>query len=139
MIEKKLLNTITVTLRWTDMDAYGHLGNSRFFDFMTDARVDVSTFAIMDDLSKQYVIVDAQCSYKNACYYPGKLIVEQYLDEIRNSSFTLSYIFKMKDAPDVICAEGRVVMVCFDANLKRAVRVPNEIRELLAGSSCAAA
>ena len=131
MSEQKLLNSIVITLRWTDMDAYGHLGNSRFFDFMTDARVDVSTLAIMDDLSKQYVIVDAQCSYKNPCYYPGNLVVEQYIEEIRNSSFTLSYLFKMQDEPKVICAAGRAVMVCYDANLKKAVRVPDSIRRLL--------
>lgn len=131
MIEKKLLNTIIVTLRWTDMDAYAHLGNSRFFDFMTDARVALSSFSIMNDLSKQYVIVDAQCSYKKACYYPGNLIVTQYLEEIKNSSFTLSYTFAMEDQSHIICATGRVVMVCYDANLQKAVRVPDDIRKLL--------
>jgi len=132
MSERKLLNTITITLRWTDMDAYGHLGNSRFFDFMTDARVDAfHELDIMKDLSKQYVIVDAQCSYKKSCYYPGNIIVTQYAEKVGNSSFTLFYTFAMQKQPEIICAEGRAVMVCYDARLQTAVRVPDEIRKLL--------
>jgi acyl-CoA thioester hydrolase len=133
MSEKKLLNSVLITLRWTDMDAYSHLGNSRFFDFMTDARVDAfKELDIIKDLSKQYVIVDAQCSFKTPAYYPGKIRVQQYCEKVGNSSFTLSYIFSMENEPDVICAEGRAVMVCFDAKLKTAVRIPEALRALLA-------
>ena len=132
MTDKKFLNAITITLRWTDMDAYGHLGNSRFFDFMTDARVAVTELNILDDLSKQYVIVDAQCSFKKPCYYPGTLLVKQYVEKIGNSSLTLSYTFAMEDAPEVICAHGRAVMVHVDANLETAVRIPEKVRALLA-------
>ena len=131
MSEKKLLNTTVITLRWTDMDAYEHLGNSRFFDFMTDARVAVAELNILDDLSKQYLIVDAQCSFKKPCYYPGNLLVNQYIEKIGNSSLILSYTFAMEDAAEVICAEGRAVMVHVDANLETAVRIPENGRALL--------
>ena len=37
--------TVAVPLRWSDMDAYGHVNNVRFFDFVAEARVHMSSEA----------------------------------------------------------------------------------------------
>lgn len=34
-----------LTVRWTDLDAYGHVNNVRFFDFVAEARVQMSSLA----------------------------------------------------------------------------------------------
>jgi acyl-CoA thioester hydrolase len=111
-----------------DLDAYGHVGNSRFFDFMTDARVAAfSDNNFLSDLSLQYVVAETQCTYKKPLYYPGNVIVQQYCEHVGSRSFTLSYTFAMEDEPGVICAAGKVVMVCYDASKQKAVSLPQEI------------
>lgn len=131
MSQKKLINSLPITLRWLDLDAYGHVGNSRIYDFMTDARVAaLGEEMVLSDLQQQFVIVESGCKFKASLYYPGTVIVKQYSEKVGNSSFTLSYEFTMENNPELICAEGFVVMVCYDAKLKQAVRVPDLIRNL---------
>ena len=38
-------HTAPLTVRWTDLDAYGHVNNVRFFDFVAEARVQMSSLA----------------------------------------------------------------------------------------------
>ena len=132
MNQPKLLNTLTIRLRWMDLDAYGHVGNSRFFDFMTDARVDLlGEKNVLTDLSLQYVVVDAQCTFKKPLFYPGNLILKQYCESISSRSFTLLYEFFMEKEPDVLCAQGRLVMVSYDAKQAKAVTLNDEVKSLL--------
>jgi acyl-CoA thioester hydrolase len=132
MSQPKLLNTLVIPLRWMDLDAYGHVGNSRFFDFMTDARVDLmGAENVFADLSVQYVVVDAQCSFKKSTHYPGNLTLKQFCENIGNRSFTLLYQFTMEDQPETICAEGRLVMVCYDAKEDKAIALPEAVKKLL--------
>lgn len=131
MTNLKLLNTLTIDLRWQDMDAYGHVGNARYYDFMTDARVALmGADEILTDRSIQYVIAESGCTYKRPLQYPGKVLLKQYLQRLGNSSFTLHYEFLMADKPEEICAESFCVMVCFDANIKQAVRLTKAVRQL---------
>lgn len=132
MSQKKLLNSISITLRWLDLDAYGHVGNSRIYDFMTDARIAIlGEEIVLSDLQQQFVVVESGCKFKAPLHYPGIVIVRQYCTKIGNSSFSLSYEFTTDKNPELVCAEGFAVMVCYNAKLKQAVRVPKLVRELL--------
>ena len=132
MSHLKLLNTLVIPLRWMDLDAYGHVGNSRFFDFMTDARVDLmGAEHVFADLNIQYVVVDAQCSFKKPTHYPGNLIVKQFCETIGNTSFTLLYHFAMEGDPETICVQGRLVMVCYNAKENKATCLPELVRNIL--------
>lgn len=129
---KKLLNKIIIPLRWMDLDAYGHVGNSRYFDFMTDARVAfLKELGVMNDLSKQFLVVDAQCTFLAQTFYPGDLVLEQYCEKVGNSSFTLSYLFYMKDTPETLCAKGALVMVSYDATARKSTPLEDRIRQSL--------
>jgi acyl-CoA thioester hydrolase len=133
MTALKHLNTLTVALRWLDLDAYGHVGNSRYYDLMTDARVALlGAEAVLTDRTKQYVVAESGCRFLQPLHYPGKVIVKQFCKKLGNSSFTLGYEFSMESDPETLCAEGFVVIVSYDAKLKKAVRVPEVIRSLLA-------
>ena len=128
---KKLINTLVIPLRWMDLDAYGHVGNARFFDFMTDVRVDAYSKAGSFNLDKHYVVAEAQCSFKQPLLYPGNLILKQYCERVGKSSFTLYYEFFIEGKEKVVCAQGKLIIVCFDPKLKKAVRLPEALREFL--------
>ena len=128
--EKTLLHSLTISLRWLDIDPYGHVGNARYYDFMDDARISGFARDILDDLSLQYVVAKSDCEYKKPLLYPNDVVVKLYLERMGNSSFTLCYDFFTADDPDTLCARGHTVMVCYDTKLKTAVRVPESVREL---------
>jgi acyl-CoA thioester hydrolase len=115
-----------------DLDAYGHMGNARYYDLMTDARIAAfSAEEIMTDLSKQYVVVESGCTFKKPLFYPGQISIKVYCSKIGNSSFTLCYEFFMANEPSICCAEGHTVMVCYDASSKKTVSLPDLVRHLL--------
>lgn len=129
MSDITLLNELTIPLRWMDMDAYAHVGNARYYDFMTDARVDLfEKEKTLDDLTIQYVVVESGCTFKHPIVYPGNIVLKQYCLKIGKSSFTLAYEFYSTKDKNKICAEGHVIMACYNAKLKKAVRIPEEIR-----------
>ncbi len=35
---RKLINQIKIPIRWVDLDAYAHVNNARYFDYMSEAR-----------------------------------------------------------------------------------------------------
>jgi acyl-CoA thioester hydrolase len=132
MLNKKYLNTLILPLRWTDMDAYGHVGNARYYDFMTDARVDAfGQKDFVTNLDLQFVVVESHCAYKVPCTYPGNLLIKQYCEYVKNSSCKLVYEFFMENKPDVLCAEGWAAMVFYNAKTKAASRIPEAMRKSL--------
>lgn len=131
-MSKNLINICTYDLRWIDMDAYAHVGNSRYYDFMTDARVAaLGENLVLSDLQHQYVVAESGCKFKKPIQYPGKIVIKQYCGKIGKSSFHLEYEFSMQDNPDALCAEGYVVMVCYDSNKKSPTKLPDEVITLL--------
>lgn len=128
---KKLINTLTIPIRWMDLDAYGHVGNARLFDFMTDARVDAYAQAEGFNLDIHYVVAEAQCAFKQPTFYPGELILKQYCEKVGRSSFTLGYEFFSANNLEQLSAIGQLTMVCFDPKLKRAIALPDNLREFL--------
>ncbi len=124
-MEKKLLSTTSINIRWVDLDAYNHVNNAKYYDFMTECRS--NTFWELKD-ECGFIVLENSCKYKKPIAYPNQLKIEQYIYNISNSSFELSYIFK--DEADLICAEGNAKMICFDLNKNRPIRIPEKVKSL---------
>ena len=85
---------------------------------MTDARVDTYIKVGDFNLDLHYVVAEAQCSFKQPIFYPNELIIKQFCEKVGRSSFTLFYEFFVKNDLENICAEGRLIMVCFRSKIK---------------------
>ncbi|BBH54340.1 acyl-CoA thioesterase [Fluviispira sanaruensis] len=124
-----ILNTLEIVIRWVDLDPYNHLNNSKYFDFMTEARA--KYFWEYSLTNKTHLILhDCHISFKKPYRYPNSLILEQYLEKIDGASFDLFYVFKSKLSND-IHAEAKIKMVTYDAEKNRVCRVPKELISLL--------
>ena len=126
-----LLTTSEIAIRWTDLDAYGHVNNSVFFDFMTEARAELLKDLLnMKDLC-QFVTAHVECDYKAPYHYPDTLILKQYCEQIGSVKFNLKYEFYSKSNPGVLHAESEALMVAYSPVTKKPVRLPKEILALL--------
>ena len=133
--EKHLINTIHIPIRWEDLDAYNHVGNQRYFSYMTEARAQVLKLYTGSLKKHLYILVDTRCNFKTSFTYPGNVVLHQYLIAFGNASFELAYIFEEKDTPGKVYAEGYAKMVCVDAATQKPVRVPDDLREYLGAPS----
>lgn len=127
----KLLNIYKTSIRWTDLDAYGHLNNAVFFNFMTEARAESLRDIIKTEGQLQLIVIHVECDYKVPYFYPENLILKQYCESVGNSSFVLKYEFYSESKPDVLHAHGNVKMVAYDPISKRPTRIPKAMMELL--------
>lgn len=125
-MEKKLLSKHVLNIRWVDIDAYNHLNNAKFYDFMTECRaIDFS------EVSNEcgFIVLENSCKYKKPVNYPAKIQIEHSVQNISTSSFELTYNFI--DETGSCCAEGFAKMVCFDLSKNRPVRIPEKVKMLL--------
>lgn len=123
MTEKKLLSKNEFLVRWVDLDAYNHLNNARYYDFMTEARCK-DFFQFKDECA--FIVAENSCKFKMSVSYPAKLIIEQYVQNISIASFELIYIFKLENSERIV-AEGFTKMFCLDFVRKKPIKIPSNL------------
>jgi acyl-CoA thioester hydrolase len=126
----KLLSTYKIAIRWVDMDAYHHVNNARYFDYMAEARA--SYFAeILENKDTQYVLVHVSCDFKKPLVYPKNIIIKQYFAEISRTTFTFYYTFHDENEESTLYAIGKGILVSIDAKTGRPIPVPDVIKTLI--------
>jgi acyl-CoA thioester hydrolase len=129
------------TLRWSDLDAYGHVNNSRFLTLYEEARValmfaggrawGVGSFADGVVIRRHEVDylrpVDYALGRASAEAAPT-VRIELWISDIRAASFTVDY--ELYDG-DVLASRARSVLVPFDLAVQRPRRISPEERAFL--------
>jgi acyl-CoA thioester hydrolase len=75
--------------------------------------------------------VHASCDYKGRARFDDLLHVHARIGHIGNTSFTFGFAAYKQPSEDLI-AMGKIVAVAVDAETKKPVRVPDELREAVA-------
>ncbi|HOQ52980.1 MAG TPA: thioesterase family protein [Micropruina sp.] len=124
-----------LTVRWTDLDAYGHVNNVRFFDFVAEARVHMSSEAdeagnrmsAAAEAGHLWMVVRqdldylAQLDHRLEPYETRVAVVD-----IGRTSMTL--VAEVTDPRHgTVFARARTVIVCGD-RAGRPIAVPDELR-----------
>ena len=124
--------TYDCPVRWSDMDAYGHINNVRFLTYYEEARVALMFTGARDagvtSLEAGIVISRHEVDYLRPVDYGTPVRIEMWIEEIRPSRFTVSYeLF----AGDVLASRARSVCVPFDLSAQRPRRLADAEREYL--------
>lgn len=129
------------TLRWSDLDAYGHVNNARFLTLYEEARValmfsggrawGVSSFADGVVIRRHEVDYLRPVDYAmgRATAEEAPMVrIEMWIPEIRVSSFTVAY--ELFDG-EVLASRARSVLVPFDLEQQRPRRITDAERAFL--------
>ncbi|MCT2281745.1 acyl-CoA thioesterase [Micromonospora chalcea] len=128
-------------LRWSDLDAYGHVNNARFLTLYEEARVammfaggrawGVGSFADGVVIRRHEVDylrpVDYALGRASAEAAPT-VRIELWVDQIRNASFSVAY--ELYDG-DTLASTARSVLVPFDLAAQRPRRISADERAFL--------
>lgn len=117
--------TTELSVRWGDMDAAGHVNNSRFFTYFEEARVEWMN-EHLDDLQTEGtipVLAHASCSFERPVAHPATLTVEVYAESPGETSVTTHYRAHLADSEEQV-AYGTAVLVWVDAQTGTPVSVP---------------
>lgn len=123
------------SLRWSDMDAFGHVNNTTFFTYLEEARVDLlfvhaGEAIARERLSSGIVVARHEIDYKAPLVFrPEPVPIDVWVSRLGNSSFEIRY--EILDDGGLVYAEAATVLVPFDVAAGRPRRVSDEERAAL--------
>lgn len=130
---KIYLSTVDVPIRWSDMDAFGHVNNSVFFTYIEQARIEWWKQQKLPhfDAQKTFpVIVHTSCTYLKPIIYPEMIAIKIYVGSVGKSSYENFYEIYSKDDPTTLYAEASAKIVWIDKHTGRPTAIPNYITQL---------
>ncbi|MFZ6724642.1 acyl-CoA thioesterase [Undibacterium sp. MH2W] len=132
--DKKLVYTVTIPIRWGDMDALGHVNNTVYFQYMEQARIEWLSMmgCLPDENGHGPVIINAHCTFKKPLKYPGQVEVCTYISTPGRTSFET--IQEMRSVGDgySLYAEGGAKVVWVDPSTEKSVPLPDAIKQKFA-------
>jgi acyl-CoA thioester hydrolase len=126
----------TVTTRWRDDDAYGHLNNATYyelFDTAVNAHLYEATGLDIRALPQIGIVAETSCRYFRELGFPEPIEVGLVADKVGRSSVV--YRIGLFQGPtDEAAAEGRFVHVYVDNTdpARPVTPIPDEIRHAVA-------
>ncbi len=126
---------IKFPLHWGEMDAFGHVNNTRYFTWFESARIRTfEKIGVVTDkpLRVGPILATTQCDFLRPIAYPADICVGCRVSKMGNTSMTMEYEVRTEDA-DHPSATGSSVIVLIDYETGAKVPIPNDIREKVSG------
>jgi acyl-CoA thioester hydrolase len=126
--DASLLYRSLYTMRWSDMDAFGHVNNAMYFTYFEQARVDW-----LDSINVQHglVLANISCTFIQPLKYPAELEVTLHAGPPGRSSLDTYYEVYDKAGAGVLCAIAHGTIVWYDHATGQSREIPGEVRERL--------
>ena len=87
--------TYDAAVRWSDLDAYGHVNNARFLTLYEEARVAMFFVGArahgLGSFEEGIVISRHEIDYLRPVDYGHPVRIEMWISELRSASFTVAY------------------------------------------------
>lgn len=131
--EYKLL--VPITVRWGDMDAYGHVNNAMYSRYFETARMkffeSVCIFDYKEGERHAPAIVSATINFRQQVHYPAELEAAIRCIKVGTKSFTLEHRL-FRAGTDEVVADGTTVIAWVDYAVGKAVELPAPLKAVLA-------
>ncbi len=126
---------IEFPLHWGEMDALGHVNNTRYFAWFESARIRTfERIGVLADKPSSIgpILATTRCDFREAIRYPATVSVGCRVSEIGRTSMHMDYEVRVAGSERVF-ATGSSVIVLIDYATGEKVPVPPEIRAKIAG------
>jgi acyl-CoA thioester hydrolase len=126
-------NWRTVTTRWADNDAYGHVNNTVYYEWFDSAvnawmvEQDMLDIAAGDPIA---LVAETSCSYFSSLAFPDSVDIGLAVSQLGTSSIRYSIAIFGQGA-DSAAAAGEFVHVVVDRSSRRPAPIPSSWREKL--------
>ncbi|MFP1627066.1 acyl-CoA thioesterase [Streptomyces sp. 5K101] len=137
-------------LRWSDMDAFGHVNNVVFLRYLEEARIDFMFRLAPGDGSPSFsggsVVARHEIDYVRPLVHRHEpVVIESWVTRIAAASLTIAYEVKEADDPAQVYVRASTVVVPYNLAEGRPRRISAEEKSFLqkylddgAGSGAAA-
>ncbi len=122
---------IDIPIRFSDLDAYGHVNNAVYLTYFEIGRSGYWREAIGWDQSKTGVILGrSEINYLKPLTLNDKISCYVRTTRIGNSSFDMMHVL-VKHTPqgEEVCTTGKTVCISYDYHAAKSVQIPREERQ----------
>lgn len=127
------VSTLTMALRWGDMDAYGHANNTVYFRFFEEARIvwlrSLELGAPEEPTGP--VIIKTSATFLKELSHPATVVVKTFADKAGNTSLDTYHLLEDAETGEIY-AEGYAKIVWFDRKTRKSAPLPDTLRALAA-------
>jgi acyl-CoA thioester hydrolase len=122
---------VLVHRRFTDLDPLGHVNNVAYFDYLQEARIGLlNDVGLVQSRTFAQVVVKQELTHLKPLLWSSQpLIVETWIEGVRNSSYTVRY--RIIDESGEIAAEAATVCAVVDPATTKPIRMNSELRAVL--------
>ena len=122
-----------ITIRFSDIDAVGHVNNATYLTYFEEARLKYWREAIEWDISKSGVIVGrSEVNYLKPITLRDEIFCYVRTTRIGNSSFDIMHVLvKLTEHGEEICTTGKTVCISYDYRANKSVSIPHAERTRL--------
>lgn len=133
-VRGRLISTLEIEVRSTDLDALGHVNNARYVEYLEWGRFEwVRENGIPIDLFGRdrltTVLVNVNVNFRHEACLGDRLRVHTWLAELGRRSFRFGQEVVREDGVRV--ADAVVTSVMFDTTTRASVAIPDDLRVLL--------
>lgn len=121
-----------IPVLWGDMDAFGHVNNTRFIRWFETARiahfdrVGISTAAAVGVAP---ILAHVSCDFIAPVDFPAEVLVGARTSRIGTTSFRHEYLVARAESPDRPVARGEGVIVMYDYDNATKAPIPDDLIE----------
>lgn len=128
-------HTYPIQLRFSDVDALGHVNNSVYFSLYDLAKTAYMQAIRPSEEALDYrhtsmVVANLNANFFAPVYFSDRLAIQTAAVHLGNKSFVLLQRAICEDTGEVKC-ECRTVMVAFDVDSQQAIPIPAEWKEAI--------
>ena len=126
--------SVEIQVRFSDLDAYGHVNNAMYLSYLEIARVKLVNELFIKDMARniQYLLITAHVKYIQPVLLEDVLIVDCWFSEVGKVKFRAEY--ELHNGTGKVYATGYTEHALFDGNTKRPIRITDELREFATSS-----
>jgi acyl-CoA thioester hydrolase len=129
---KEFKSSVSVPVRFSDIDSLGHVNNAVYLSYFEESRVHYFRELLklpVDESARIGIIVrEIRCVFKLPVYYGKALNVFSRVSWMRNRSMEMQYLVAEPDDGRIV-AEGSSILVAYDYAARRSVEIPESMRE----------
>jgi len=118
------LHTSRFTLRWSDMDAFGHVNNAMYFTYFEQVRVD---WLRSLDVGHELVLANVSCTFIKPLTFPMDIEVALYAGRAGRSSLDTYYEIRLAPDSQDLYTLGHGTIVWFDHAAGHSVVIPEAV------------
>ena len=132
-VPKKFIYSTEISLRISDINYGGHLGNDAVLSIFQEARIrflNQFEYSEVNIEGSSIIMVDAAVQYKSQGFYGDVLLVELTVDDIQRIGCDFIYLaFNKQSVKEV--ARGKTGITFYDYKNNKLVSVPEPFKKLI--------